>query len=123
MKKFIAILIIFCITLSCMGVFAEDTGRLITEVYTMTGKLFYCDYPTNRVVIKSVAPTVASVPAVNIAREAEYLEINVAPDGLRMNDGTAVKVEDLNIYTDSDVWFVIVKSADGNLSIPYLHFK
>lgn len=123
MKKLTAVLIVLCIVFSCVGVFADDTGRLITDVYAMTGKLFYCDYPTNRVVIKSVVPAISSPGGANIAREAEYLEISVAPEGLRMNDGTAVKVEDLNVYTDSDVWFVMIKSADGNLSIPYLRFK
>lgn len=124
MKKIIAIIAVICIMLTGIAVFAEQPAdKLIVGVYACSGKLFYCDSPTNRVVIKSVAPQLASPEAAQVAREAEYLEISVAPEGMRMKDGSAITISDLNTYADSDIWFIIAKSADGNLSIPYLCFK
>ena len=124
MKKIIAIIAALCIMLTGVSVFAEQSAdKLIVGVYACSGKLFYCDSPTSRVVIKSVTPQLASPEAAQTAREAEYLEISIASDGLRMNDGSAIAIGDLNAYADSDVWFIIAKSADGNLSIPYLCFK
>lgn len=124
MKRFAAIIAALCIVLAGVSVYAEQSvDKLIVGVYACSGKLFYCDSPTNRVVIKSVAPQLSSPEAAQVAREAEYLEISVAADGLRMNDGSPIAIGDLNTYADSDVWFIIAKSADGNLSIPYLCFK
>lgn len=124
MKKIIAIFAVLCIMLTGVSVFAKQPAdKMIVGVYACSGKLFYCDSPTNRVVITSVAPQLDSPEAAQAAKEAEYLEISVAPDGLRMKDGSAIAISDLNIYADSDVWFIIAKSADGNLSIPYLCFK
>ena len=73
-------------------------------------------------VLKSIVPVVESSDAKQTAKEAEYLEISVAPDGLRMSDGSVITVEWLNAYADSDVRFVLTKSADGFLAIPFLRF-
>ena len=122
--RLILIVVAICILISGFSVYAEgETGRGTIGAWAFMGKLFYCDLPTNRVVIKSVAPVVALPDATAVAKEAEYLEIKVSPDGLRMKDGTATSIEDLNIYVDSNVWFVVTKGADGYLSIPYLSFR
>ncbi|MBQ3573723.1 MAG: hypothetical protein IJA16_03910 [Clostridia bacterium] len=96
---------------------------LIKEVYALSGTLYYCDTPTERVVLRSLAPTFDTAEARAIAKEAEYLEIKVSPDGIFMADGTKNSVEGLNVFADSEVWVIVVKTADGNLEIPYFSFK
>ena len=96
---------------------------LIKEVYALSGTLYYCDTPTERVVLRSLAPTFDTAEARAIASAAEYLEIKVSPDGIFMADGTKNSVEGLNVFADSEVWVLIVKTADGNLEIPYFSFK
>ena len=96
---------------------------LINEVYAFSGTLYYCDTPTGRVVLRSLAPIFDTAGARAVAKEAEYLEIKVSPDGIFMADGTKNSVEGLNVFADSEVWVVIVKTADGNLEIPYFSFK
>lgn len=123
-KRLILIVAAICILLSGFSAYAEEAAnRQTIGIWAFNGKLFYCDSPTNRVVIKSVTPAVPSVETAKIAREAEYLEISVAPDGLRMKDGSVIGINDLNSYADSNVWFVMTKSADGYLAIPYLCFR
>ncbi len=96
---------------------------LINEVYAFSGTLYYCDTPTGRVVLRSLSPIFDTAGAKAIASAAEYLEIRVSPDGIFMADGTKNSVEGLNAFADSDVWVIIVKTADGNLEIPYFSFK
>lgn len=96
---------------------------LINEVYAFSGTLYYCDSPTRRVVLRSLAPIFNAGGAKEVAKEAEYLEIKVSPDGIFMADGTKNSVEELNAFADSEVWVVIAKTADGNLEIPYFSFK
>lgn len=96
---------------------------LINEVYALSGTLYYCDTPTERVVLRSLTPIFDTAGARAIAKEAEYLEIKVSPDGIFMANGTKNSVEGLNVFADSDVWVIIVKTADGNLEIPYFSFK
>ena len=124
MKRLVIIITVVCVLLSGFCVYADEASdRQTIGTWVMNAKLFYCDTPTNRVVLKSVAPLFPSVETAQLAREAEYLEISVAPDGLRMSDGSAIRVEDLNLYADSNVWFVMTKAADGCLAIPYLRFR
>ena len=96
---------------------------LITEVYAFSGTLYYCDTPTGRVVLRSLAPIFDTAGARAIASAAEYLEIRVSADGIFMADGTKNSVDGLNAFADSGVWVIIVKTADGNLEIPYFSFK
>lgn len=121
-RRLVLIITAICILLSGISVSAE-TDRKTIGVWAFAGKLFYCDMPTSRVVIKNVVPLASSADAQKTAKEAEYLEIKVSPDGLRMNDGSSVAIHELNTYVDSNVWFVIQKAADGYLSIPYFAFK
>ncbi len=121
-RRLILIITAISILLSGISVSAEGDRKTI-GAWAFAGKFFYCDMPTSRVVIKNVAPLVSSPDAQKTAKEAEYLEIKVSPDGLRMNNGSAIAIEDLNTYVDSDVWFVVTKAADGYLSIPYFAFK
>lgn len=100
-----------------------SNDKLITELYAFTGKLYYCDLPTDRVVLKSVTPAWDITPAKAMAKEAEYMEIRISSDGLFMADGTKIQPESLNIYADSDVWVIIARTAEGNLIIPYFQFK
>ena len=124
MKRITGIVLALCLAFCGVSVYAQEIDkRQITGIYLCTGKLFYCDTPTNRVVIKSVKPVVASPGAEQAAQEAEYLEISIAPEGLRMNDGSIITPEYMNVYTDSNVRFVLTKSADGFLAIPFLRFK
>ncbi len=124
MKRLVMIITAVCIALSGFCVYAENAADKQTiGTWVFSGKLFYCDTPTNRVVLKSVAPVLPSIETAQLAREAEYLEISIAPGGLRMNDGSLIGVEDLNSYVDSNVWFVMTKAADGCLAIPYLRFR
>ncbi len=123
-KKLLLIITALCICLSGFSVYADEAeNKSVIGIWAYTGKLFYCDTPTDRVVIKDIAPLVSSPEAKQAAGEAEYLEIKVSPQGLRMNDGTAVLPKDLNAYADSDVWFTLVKLGNGYLSIPYLCFR
>lgn len=123
MKKVIGLWLALCLLLCGVSAYAQEVDkRQITGVYLCTGKLFYCDTPTNRMVIKSVKPVSSSPEAEQAAQEAEYLEISIAPEGLRMKDGSKITPEYLNMYVDSDVSFVLTKSADGFLAIPFLRF-
>lgn len=123
-KKLFLIITVLCICLSGFCVYADESAdKNAIGVWTFTGKLYYCDSPTDRVVIKSIKPIVSSPDAEQAGNEAEYLEIKISPEGLRMADGTAVMPEDLNTYADSDVWFTLLKLNDGYLTIPYLCFR
>lgn len=138
MKKLLIMLLILCF--SATPVFAdevadtevtsettteapEENGYRIVELYAFTGKLYYCDTPTDRVVLRSITSASSINNAKRIAKEAEYLEISVAPDAIWMADGTRGEIQFLNSYVDSYAWFIIAKTADGNLTIPYLSFK
>lgn len=141
MKKLLILLLILC--LSVAPVFADDivdteditevaeettdtpeeNGYRIVELYAFTGKLYYCDTPTDRVVIRSIVSANSNSKASKMAKEAEYLEISLSPDAIWMADGTKTDVSHLNSYVDSDVWFIIARTYDGNLTIPYFSFK
>ena len=125
MKRFLLIISAFvCLALSCGSyVFAEGETPKITEVYAMTGKLFYCDVPTARVVLTSVAPVTESETANQTAKEAEYIEIRISPDCMRLNDNSVITLDYLNNYIDSNAWFLVAKDIDGNLMIPYFRFN
>lgn len=121
MKKLIAIVCAICILISGLSVMAEPVRNdIIVGMYALKGNLYYCDVPTDRVVIKNVTAITQSVDARKVAREAEYLEISVSADGLRAKNGEKLKIDELNSFADGEVWFVIAKMADGFLAIPYL---
>ncbi len=141
MKKLLILLLILC--LSVAPVFAdevvdteditevaeettdtpEENGYRIVELYAFTGKLYYCDTPTDRVVIRSIVSANSNSKENKMAKEAEYLEISLSPDAIWMANGTKTEVSYLNSYVDSDVWFIIARTYDGNLTIPYFSFK
>ena len=95
----------------------------VISVGAFKGTLNYCDTPTQRVVVKGVYPVAPTPESARTAREAEYLEISVAPEGIFFKDGTKLSINYLNDYADSEVWFVIAKTQNGNLTIPYFTFK
>ena len=95
----------------------------VISVGAFKGTLNYCDTPTQRVVVKGVYPVAPTPESARTAREAEYLEISVAPEGIFFKDGTRLSINYLNDYADSEVWFVIAKTQNGNLTIPYFTFK
>lgn len=123
MKKILTAVVICCMAMCSVCAFADGDTAKITGVYTMTGKLYYCDPPTSSLVITDVSPVSRSNSAALAAKETEYKEIRISPDCMRMSDGSAVALDDLNNYADSEVWFVAVKDNAGNLMIPYLQFK
>ncbi len=141
MKKLLILLLVFCLSLTPVfadeGAKAKDTtevidetidapeevGYRIVELYAFTGNLYYCDTPTNRVVLRSIVSANSNSKANKIAREAEYLEISLSPDAIWMADGTKAEVDQLNSYVDNEVWIIIARTADGNLTIPYFSFK
>ncbi len=122
MKKILSLILAALLICSGITVFAEGDSHIIS-VAAFKGKLYYCDVPTERVVIKGVAPAFPTPEAAQTAREAEYLEISVAPEGIFMRDGSNLPISYVNDYADGDVWFLLAKTADGNLTIPYLTFK
>ena len=101
----------------------EKNTKLITELYAFNAVLYFCDTPTNRVVLRGITPAQDKESSKAMAKEAENLEIRISPDGLYMSDGTKISLEDLNAYADSEAWLIIARTADGNLIIPYFQFK
>lgn len=101
----------------------EKNTKLITELYAFNASLYFCDTPTNRVVLRGVNPAQENENTKAMAKEAENLEIRISPDGLYMNDGTKLNIEDLNFYADSEVWLIIARTEEGNLIIPYFQFR
>jgi len=101
----------------------EKNTKLITELYAFNAALYFCDTPTNRVVLRGIAPTQEKESSKAMAKEAENLEIRISPDGLYMSDGTKISLEDLNTYADSEAWLIIARTADGNLIIPYFQLR
>jgi len=101
----------------------EKNTKLITELYAFNAALYFCDTPTNRVVLRGIAPTQEKESSKAMAKEAENLEIRISSDGLYMSDGTKISLEDLNAYADSQAWLIIARTADGNLIIPYFQLR
>ncbi len=137
MKKILIFLLTVCLV-AWGGVvaFADETGAvqdeavletatpstIITELYAYTSKLFYCDSSANKIVLKSVTPSIEGVGAEAIAQLAEYTEISISPDGLFMENGEKLKTDELNLYVDKAVWVIIAKTEGRCLSVPYLKF-
>ena len=119
-RKIAAATAILLVILS-VKTFAQDNQ--VISVGAFKGTLNYCDTPTQRVVVKGVYPVAPTPESARTAREAEYLEISVAPEGIFFKDGTKLSINYLNDYADSEVWFVIAKTQNGNLTIPYFTFK
>ena len=119
-RKIAAATAILLVILS-VKTFAQDNQ--VISVGAFKGTFNYCDTPTQRVVVKGVYPVAPTPESARTAREAEYLEISVAPEGIFFKDGTKLSINYLNDYADSEVWFVIAKTQNGNLTIPYFTFK
>ena len=102
---------------------SEKNTKLITELYAFNAALYFCDTPTNRVVLRGITPAQEKDSPKAMAKEAENLEIRISPDGLYMSDGTKINIEDLNAYADSEAWLIIARTADGNLIIPYFQLR
>lgn len=120
MKKIIS-LIIAVILLCSSTAFAAD--NLIISVEAFTGALYICDTPTERVVVTGITPVAQTQSGIQTAKEAEYLEISICADAIFSTDGLRLPIEYLNDYVDSEVWFLLAKTADGSLTIPYFTFK
>lgn len=121
MKKLISVILTAMLICISTSAFASDSQ--IISVGAFRGKLYYCDVPTERVVIKEIAPCFPTAESAQTAREAEYLEISIATEGIFLNNGSRLTADYLNDYADSEVWFVLAKAQNGNLTIPYLVFK
>ncbi len=122
MKKLIAVLLMIGIMFGTIPAMAENYDHFV-KVYGYNAKLYYCDYPTGRVVLRELNHTGNNSEANTMARQAEYLEIKIFPSGIKMKDNSSVTIEDLNLYVDSSVYVIVAKKADGNFVIPYLKFK
>ncbi len=133
MKKLIVSVLILCLlmlpvyadeitTTESVNSETEDICRIV-ELYAFTGTLYYCDTPTDRVVLRSVEAASTNPRAKRIAREAEYLEISLSPDAIWLPSGTKGDVQSLNSYVDNNAWFIIARTLNGNLTIPYFSFR
>ena len=121
MKKVFSFILASVLVCVMTAALAQDNQ--VISVGAFKGTLNYCDTPTQRVVVKGVYPVAPTPESARTAREAEYLEISVAPEGIFFKDGTKLSINYLNDYADSEVWFVIAKTQNGNLTIPYFTFK
>lgn len=122
MKKLIAVFFLIGIMIGSVPTLAESPEHFV-KVYGYNAKLYYCDYPTGRVVLRELNHTGKNLEANNMARQSEYLEVKIFPNGIRMKDNSPVTIEDLNLYVDSSVFVIVAKKADGSFVIPYLKFK
>lgn len=115
-----AAILLMCITTACSSAYAAETGR-ITDICVLTGRLYYCDWNTGRVVMKSVEPLVKNDASWEVAKTMEYLEVPMVRDAIFLSDGTKADYDWLNNYVDDKVIFVAARQENGVVSI--LHFK
>ncbi len=120
MKKLIAVFLL--IMLYATPTLAENPDHFV-KVYGYNAKLYYCDYPTGRVVLRELNHTGNNSEANSMARQSEYLEVRIAPNRIMSKDNSPVTIEDLNLYVDNSVFVIMAKKADGSFVIPYLKFK
>ncbi len=121
MKKWIAALLVFCNLCSFLPAFAE-TSHLITEAGFYTGLLYYCDAENGTVVLKNIAPMGKwNLENTETADEAEYTEISIAGTA-KLPDGNIVPLTDCNLYADSRVRVLMVRTKGNRLTVINLKF-
>lgn len=120
MKKIIIVFAaILMLVFSAIPAYADENGS-ITGVYSLKGKLFYYDTPTNKIVLTGVSPVIQNEESKAAAKAAEYTELRVITDGMFFKDKNQLSPEWVNNYADREVWFVVSITADGSISVPYL---
>ena len=122
MRKIFLLLLICATIFSSVPVGAIEPEKLITEAYTYTANLYYCDGEGNKIVLKNVKPVGELNPKKSAtAQEAEYKEIYISCMGL-VGDGQMVPQEYMNIYADGAVKVIIVRSVYEGLRVVGLKF-
>ena len=122
MRKIILSLLICAVIFGSVSVSAIEPEKIITEAYTYTANLYYCDGEGNKIVLKNVKPTGELNPKKSAtAQEAEYNEINISCMG-QVGDGQMVPQEYMNVYADGAVKVIIVRSAYEGLRVVGLKF-
>lgn len=129
-----------------MCTFSVSASAAVDGICSMTGKLYYFDTPTGRIVLKDVKPVTVSdmnadknknniktkeeeknteaeekksIDFNEAAKTAEYVEIPTAEGGRFFLDGNAAASEWINNYADREIWFIAAVSDGKVISVPY----
>lgn len=120
-----------------MFTFSVSASAAVDGICPMTGKLYYFDTPTGRIVLKDVKPVTVSdmnadknntktkeeekntIDFNEAAKTAEYVEIPTAEGGRFFLDGNEAAAEWINNYADREIWFIAAVSDGKVISVPY----
>lgn len=119
-KKLLCAILTAVLLVGTISSYAAETDK-ITDICVLTGRLYYCDWETGKVVLKSVEPISKNDVSQSIARAMEYVEVSLVRDAVYLSDGTKADYDWLNNYADDKVLFIAAKQGNGTVSI--LHFK
>ncbi len=121
MRKWIAALLVFCSLCATLPVFAEDSC-LIADAGFYMAKFYYCDAESGVVVLKNVTPIgERNNKNTEIAQKATYQEIPISGTVRLSNDNT-VPLADCNLYADSQVRILLLRTKGDALRIIQMRF-
>ena len=121
MKKWIAAFLVFCSLFAALPVFAEDS-YLIADAGFYMAQLYYCDAESGKVVLKNVTPVgTRNNKNTEISQKATYQELSIAGT-VRLPDGNAVPLADCNLYADSQVRVLLIRTKGDSLHIINMKF-
>lgn len=118
MKKCIICLLMVLTLMLPTLVFADAVKKPYFAAFT--ADVYYCDHSGAKIVLKNISPVVDNETTKAMATVAEYNELSITKDGLRLSDGTKIELDWINNYADGKVWFVMMSDESDNLFVPYL---
>ncbi len=111
------ILILLCPT----NAFAVKTDMIYTEIGIFKAQVYVCDDVRSTVVLKSVTPVETTDDALSIVKDAEYAEIPVRAELVRIDNNFAY-LSTVNTYMLDKTASVVIGRNTHGLKILYMNF-
>lgn len=121
MKKWIAAFLVFCSLCTALPVFADDS-YLIADAGFYMAQLYYCDAEAGVVVLKNVTPVgERNNKNTEISQKGTYQELSIA-GAISLPDGNSVPLSDCNLYADSQVRILLIRTKGETLHVINMKF-
>lgn len=116
-----ALLLILILLCSANASYASKPDMIYTEIGIFKAQVYVCDDVRSTVVLKSVTPTETTDDALSILKDAEYAEIPIRAEMVRIG-GEFAYLSTVNTYMLDKTASVVIGRNTHGLKILYMRF-
>ncbi len=114
-------LLLILILLCSANAYAAKPDMIYTEIGIFKAQVYVCDDVRSTVVLKSVTPTEPTDDALSIVKDAEYAEIPIRAEMVRIG-GEFAYLSTVNTYMLDKTASVVIGRNTHGLKILYMRF-